>query len=298
MTYMAKIYITGIAGFVGSNLALYLSHAGYEVSGCDDLSFGYESNVPIGIQWAKKSFRTLSDKELALYDVVVHAATVNLIYAQSNPVQTFTTNALYSIEFFKKIKHKIVYLSTASVYGNANIIPTPETCPYNMYNSYDTSKYIAELFLQERGNYTTLRLSNVYGPNQHSGHEYSGVIGKMIGDALDNNPIQVIGDGSQTRDFTYVYDVCDAIERAVKLPAFNCPINIASGVETSIAELYSAVVSAVDSKSKMKSIPPRMIDVIKRRCLNVERAKMYLGWEPKTSLSGGVKFTALWMSGK
>lgn len=293
---MTKVYITGIAGFVGSNLASYLKHAGYDVYGCDNLSFGYEKNVPEEISWEIRSFTDLTENELCQYDVIVHAATVNLIYAQNNPIQTFTTNALHTIEFFNKIKTKIVYLSTASVYGNASVIPTPESGPYNMYNSYDTSKYISELFIQQKGNFTTLRLSNVYGPNQHSDHEYSGVIGKMIGAALKGKPIQVIGDGFQTRDFTFIDDVCDAIERAISIPAINLPLNIASGVETSILSLYNEVMFSTKSNSKIEFISPRQIDKISRRCLNIQMAKTYLGWSPSTSLANGINQTTEWMS--
>ena len=279
------IYITGIAGFVGSNLANTLHELGYPVTGCDNLQFGYAENVTQNIKFDRRGFEDINIKA----DVLVHCATVNLIYSQGHEVETFRTNALNTIDLFNRFKGKIIYTSTASVYGNAKKLPTPEDCTKVTCNSYDQSKLIAEKYLHRRGNYTTLRLSNVYGKNQHPGHPYSGVIGKFIGRVKKGLPVEIIGDGIDTRDFTYVKDVVSAIIKAINAPAFNTEINIASGIENSIIKVAHDVHDILGKEFKAEFIEKRSIDGISRRWLDIEKAKDVLNWQPEYSLKEGIK---------
>jgi UDP-glucose 4-epimerase len=258
-----KIAITGAAGFVGSNLFNSYEGSG-NVFGIDNLQFGYEDNCEYDIYVGE-----FLDFDLKNIDVLCHLATANIIYAIDNPIETFRTNALKTIELFDRFKGKIVYTSTASVYGNASGLPTKEAAPIQVSNAYDMSKHIAEQYLRKRGNYTTLRLSNVYGKNQRADHPYSGVIGKFTGADV----LTIYGDGEATRDYTNVVDVVRAIRMAVEQPAKNTEINIASGVETSINQ----IASYFDKPRTYKT--GRAIDKIDRRCLDTSRAKELLGWE-------------------
>lgn len=283
-----KTILTGCLGFVGSNVHFRLG--GF---GVDDLFFGSRDNI--SGKWAHMGFEEIPQSALDDYDVLIHMATSNIIYAQYHPIETFNNNTLKTIELFSKFKGKIVYTSTASIYGQADVIPTPETYPRNLTNAYDTSKYIAECFLKQRGNYTTLRLSNVFGVNQRPSNPYCGVIGRLLQQALNGAAMTIIGDGSQTRDFTYVDDVVDAIEMAVNQPAKDTEINIATGKETSILALATCI-RELGIKSEIESIPPRAIDRLTRRCLDISKAEKVLGWKPKTSLGSGLCKTIEWMT--
>jgi UDP-glucose 4-epimerase len=281
-----KIYITGVAGFVGSNLADKLLADGHTVGGCDNLQFGVRSNVPDGVIFKEVGIHEIH-YDINNYDILIHCATANIIYGMSEPINTWITNTVDTIELFKAFSGKIVNISTSSIYGNSAVIPTPETVAPSLTSAYARSKYASELFIQERGNYTTLRLTNVYGKNQRHNSPYSGVIGKFIGRLRAGEPIQLIGDGSQTRDFVYVDDVCEAILLAAINHPLNTEINIGTGIQTSLLEVASLCLEYFDGG--IEHIQQREIDNITNRALDCSKAKELLGWKPKTSLSEGIQ---------
>lgn len=291
---MPKIILTGACGFVGSNIAKRLIDAGYTTNNVDDLSFGTLKNTH-DIVIRNSDFNDLPDLELNQYDILIHCATSNIIYAMDKPIETFQNNATNTIKLFNRFKGKIIYTSTASVYGQADIIPTTEDAEIRTNNAYDQSKYIAELFLQQRGNYTILRLSNVYGTNQRADNPYCGVMGKLINNILNDETVRINGDGTQTRDYTFVDDVVDAIMIAIEKDALNTEINIASGKETSILELIKNILEIANKEAAIQHIESRKIDGIKRRCLDIKKAEHLLEWRPKTPLKEGITKTILWM---
>jgi len=282
--------ITGAAGFIGSNVLKRLN-----CYGVDDLSFGVRENVEgYESSVAGIDFADIGDSFLNKHDVLIHLATSNMIFAMDEPIKTFETNALKTIRLFQRFKGKIIYTSTTSVYGNADIFPTPETAELKVRGAYDMSKLLAEMFLAQRGNYTTLRLSNVYGTNQRP-TKYGGVIGKLIHQAISGKPMEVIGTGTQTRDFTCVDDVVDAIELAVNQEAKNTEINIATATETTILSLAKMIREEIKTKSYIVNTPLRQIDYLDRRCINIQKAKELLGWTPKHTLKQGLEKTIKWM---
>jgi len=288
-----RIYITGIAGFVGSNLASKLHERGHFVRGCDTLQFGYRENLPEYIDWIIGDFHNTG--HLDTFDVLVHCATSNIIYAQEHHIETFKNNALNTILLFEKFKGKIIYTSTASVYGNADDYPVKESASIKTCNAYDTSKYISEIYLRQRGNYTTLRLSNVYGRNQRAENPYCGVIGKFLNTAASGKKINIYGDGIDTRDFTYIDDTINGIIKAIEAEALNTEVNISSGIETSIINLAFKVCETVGVKFECDFIDRRKIDNINRRCVDNYKAKKLLKWEPCTTLSEGLKLTHMYI---
>lgn len=289
-----KIILTGSCGFVGSNVANRLIGDNNVSLWIDDLSFGNKFNLENDDRLIKERFENLSEDFLSLFDVLIHCATSNIIYAMDHPIETFQNNATNTIKLFQKFKGKIIYTSTASVYGQAQELPTTEDAPILTNNAYDQSKYIAELFLQQRGNYTTLRLSNIYGPNQRPDNPYCGVVGKLIYNINKDFPIYINGDGEQTRDYTYIDDVVDAIIIALQKEALNTEINIATGVETSINKLIEHISLLTSKSAEVQNIEKRKIDGINSRCLSIEKAELLLGWKPKHDLQSGLHKTIEW----
>lgn len=288
------IYLTGAAGFVGSNIACALKVRGIKFVPIDDLSFGDKENLPKDIMFMPADFNDCLVNGGNEDDILVHCATSNIIYAINHPVETVINNALNTIELFKRFKGKIVYTSTSSVYGYAYERPTKEDAPIQVSNAYDVSKRIAEVFLKSRGNYTTLRLSNVYGENQRASNPYCGVIGKAVDCAFKGKMFWVVGDGSDTRDYTYVGDVVEATIQAIYRGPQNTEINIGTGQETSIMEMLRVVSQLTGRPIIMERAGDRGIDSIKRRCLSIEEAKKRLGWSPRVHIGEGIVRVIQW----
>ncbi len=292
---MKKILLTGGLGFIGSNIANKLWDK-YDITIVDDLSFGDERNNEMLTEFKYGGFEDLREYYLNDFDILLHCATVNINYAINYPIETFKINALKTIELFQRFKGKIIYTSTSSVYGQANELPTKEYSDELVFNAYDQSKLIAEKFLQQRGNFTTLRLSNVYGENQRPDNEYSGVICKFIYNILKGEPVSIYGLGESTRDYTYVDDVVDAIELCIEQKAKNKEINISGGNEIATIDLAVKLAKIMDDQVlRVKKLKKRKIDKISRRYLDVTLAKEELGWTPKTDFNNGLEKTIKWI---
>jgi UDP-glucose 4-epimerase len=294
------ICITGVAGFVGSNIAQRLINEGLLVFGIDDLSFGNMKNVPENknFRFEKMGFNELPEQTLRNADILIHCATSNIIYSMDHPVETFKNNAGDTIKLFNRFHGKIIYTGTSSVYGNTMQLPTPEDAEILSSNAYDISKHIAELYLQKRGNFTTLRLTNVYGKNQRADNPFCGVIGKLIDCAFTGKKFTVYGEGKDTRDYTNVEDVVEAVLQAVKLPAMETEINVGTGVETSTLQLISLVREICNVQVQFFSMHGRPIDKIHRRCLDIRKAKTLLNWEPRFTLAQGLPMAIEWYATK
>jgi len=295
-----QVLITGALGFVGTNLCEYFNaKSGYAVTGCDDLSFGKKENKVNGVEYHIKSFENYSSLELSRFDIVIHAATCNIIFAQSNPKHTVMVNDVATAELFSRIAPgaKIVYLSTASVYGNQAEQPISEEAEISLTNVYAMTKYAAELHLRKvHHNFTILRLSNVYGPHQSPENPYCGVIGKIMECMSVGNDFKVYGDGAATRDYTYVDDVCRAVEASIQSPySKGMTFNVATGLEHNIIQLTRFCRHIEGAKNfELQHIEPRLIDNVRRRCLDPSRARQFIGWQPKTALYDGLVETFKW----
>jgi UDP-glucose 4-epimerase len=301
-----KVLITGAAGFVASNLANKLiKHPEFEVYGVDNLKFGHQGNLHPSFnqqipefgdrpRFQVCDFRDLHVSFLAQFDVLVHMACANILYAEGNEIDTLRVNAQDSIDLINRFPGKVVYTSTCSVYGNQDRFPINESAKTMCSNAYDHSKLILEKYLALRGNFTTLRLSNVYGPNQHPGNKYAGVVARFIDRIFMGKPIQLRGEGFATRDYTYVGDTVRAIMAAITQPARNIPINIASGVEYTAFELASMIMDVIDKHVSYEVTPALKIDSIQRRVMDIELASQVMNWTPKVSLREGIERTVEW----
>ena len=224
---MKKIAVTGGAGFIGSNLVERLLSKGHEVAVVDDLSTGLKSNLDLN----KITFHELSltnrdglAKALNGVDAIVHlGARGSVPRSLKNPIATHDVNATGTLNVLEAARTngaQVIFSSSSSVYGRNGQLPKDESMWLSPLTPYAASKLAAEGYVQAYGAayevpVTLLRFFNVFGPKQRPDHEYAAVLPKWIWKAMNNEPIDVYGDGSQTRDFTYVRTVLDVIEDAI-----------------------------------------------------------------------------------
>ena len=224
---MKKIAVTGGAGFIGSNLVERLLSKGHEVTVVDDLSTGLKSNLELN----KITFHELSltnrdglAKALIGVDAIVHlGARGSVPRSLKNPIATHDVNATGTLNVLEAARvsgAQVIFSSSSSVYGRNGQLPKDESMWLSPLTPYAASKLAAEGYVQAYGAayevpVTLLRFFNVFGPKQRPDHEYAAVLPKWIWKAMNNEAIDVYGDGSQTRDFTYVRTVLDVIEDAI-----------------------------------------------------------------------------------
>jgi UDP-glucose 4-epimerase len=296
-----SILVTGGAGFIGSHLCEYLSKEN-EVTAVDSLRTGRSNNLAEDIQFIEGSItqeetvqRAVSDK-----DIVIHlAGLVGVRRTLENPIEVFNTNlqgTRYILEAaVRENVDRFVFSSTSEVYGDHLEVPYAETDRIGPKTDYAVTKLADErmikAFSENHGfNYTILRYFNVYGPRQDSS-EYGHVIPIFIKKAINQGELEVHGDGSQTRDFTYIDDAVRATVNAIGPAGANQIFNIGTGVETQIQELAETVVDVVGSGTVKNVKHPRPYTV-ERRCADISRIQEHTGYSPKYSLHKGIERTA------
>lgn len=310
-----KILITGGAGFIGSHLAEKYLRLGDDVYIIDDLSTGTLENIK-HLQEDKshkdKLFVTIDsilnhDVMLELVgtcDVVLHmAAAVGVQYILENPLSSIVTNIKGTeevLELCNKFRKKVLIASTSEVYGKHTHAPLVETDniiygPSTKFRwSYAAAKLMDEftaLAYHRTKNLQVVitRLFNTVGPRQTG--RYGMVMPRFVQQALRNEPITVYGDGTQTRTFTYVGDVVDAITMLIKCPdAIGDVINIGGAEEIAIKNLAERVKKLTCSTSEIKFIPydeayTKDFEDMQRRVPSVEKIKGLIGWKSKVSLN-------------
>lgn len=288
-----SILITGGCGFVAGRIAEMLSLSN-KVTVVDNMRYWKDMPyvVPAGCEVWKKDVSELFP--IDHFDVIIHGATVNIIHGMQDMKACMDTNFNQTLAFFDRIPTttRVLYLSTASVYGNGVMFPTSEQCRVAPSNVYAMSKLLAEQYLLDHHpNAIVARLSNVYGPRQRPENAYSGVMVKLLLSAIQGNRFKVYGDGSQTRDFTYVDDVVMACQALITSGKSGEVYNVGSGVETSITQLFKYLPEGVD----IEHLQGRSIDNIVRRCMDIRKITMDTGWVPRTGLDQGVSDTMSWL---
>ena len=246
---MTVVAVTGGAGFIGSNLVSALAQKGHSVSIVDDLSTGLLSNINTDIsKFHRVSLVDAEGVRKAISDaeVIFHlGARGSVPRSLKNPIATHDVNAtgtLNVLEVARVTGAHLFFSSSSSVYGRNGLLPKDESMWLGPMTPYAASKLAAEGYVQAYGTaynvpVTLLRFFNVFGPKQRPDHEYAAVLPKWIWKAMHNEPIEVFGDGSQSRDFTYVktvVDIClDAMERKV---THDGAINLAYGNRISLLQ--------------------------------------------------------------
>ena len=301
-----RILVTGGAGFVGSAVTRRLVDAGARVTVLDDLFTGKAESVPTGATLIEGSVTDfpLVKELVADHSLILHLAARNIIASTANPLDDYATNIGGTLNVLLAAREskpdRVVYSSSASVYGNPRSIPINEDDPLWTLSPYAVSKLGGEnyctAFAESYGmRVATVRYSNVFGPGQRPDNPYCGVVSKFLAEAYAGRPISVHGDGEQTRDYTFIEDAVDATLTAAIHPRAEGEIfNIGTGIETSVNRLAAAVGDALDVEVTVNHIDRRDIDNIRRRVVNIEKIRRMLRWTPQWTLERGLKETADW----
>lgn len=297
--------VTGGAGFIGSHLVDALLSKGEEVRVVDNLSSGKITNLQLkknrlGLEFLEGDIRDYSFVEEAVkgVDGIYHqAAMVSVEKSIHAPMDSYSNNVQGTFNVFEaarknKIK-KIVFASSAAVYGPEYDYPVTENLLCKPISPYALDKYYAEnlalvYFLMYGIKSIGLRYFNVYGSRQDDASPYSGVISIFISNITSGKVSIIQGDGTQTRDFIYVKDVVEANLAAMKtdIKKFES-INVGTGAETSVSELLENICRITGNEFKYEVGESRNGD-IKRSVSCIEKIKKILNWEPHYNLDRGL----------
>jgi UDP-glucose 4-epimerase len=302
-----KVLITGAAGFIGSNLVKKLSSIA-EVRGIDDLSTGYMRNIEgLDLDFIEGSIldETLLAKAVDGCDAIVHlAARPSVPRSIAEPLRSHEVNATGTLRILDAARNLnnplVIVASSSSVYGANPTLPKSETALPMPMSPYAVSKLAAEQYTlawQYSYGMKTLpfRFFNVFGPNQAPDHDYAAVVPTFIASALRGDPLQINGDGLQSRDFTYVGTVCDVIADAViKGISHSGPVNLAFGTRTSLMEVITNVEKILDTSLTRVYREERVGDVKHSQADNSVLMSLFPEVMPVT-LDEGLRVTVEWL---
>jgi nucleoside-diphosphate-sugar epimerase len=304
---METVLITGVAGFIGSNLAERLLREDCRVVGLDNLAYGIREQVPNGVEFHKADVRSpdiysLFDKT----DVVFHLAAKNCIAdCQDDPVETADINVTGTANVFEaarraKIK-KLIYAESSSIYEGSKLLPTPEEDehPETFYAaSKMATKFFAEAYARWYGlKWTALRYFCVYGPRQDYRRTIPPVFSAFIIKLLKNERPVIFGSGEKRRDFIHVDDVNDFHLLALRDHRTTGEVyNLGSGENFSVNEIFQIVRELLSSKLEpvyKPDLPGEAFTTL----ANIDKAKK-LGWKPRVGLKQGLQSSIDFIKGE
>jgi dTDP-glucose 4,6-dehydratase len=303
-----KVLITGVAGFIGSNLAKTHLGQGDEVYGVDNFSTGQHRNLD-NLEDMKFIEGSVSESISLLpkqVDVVYHfasPASPEKYMAQAlNTMEVNTTGTLKLLEYASSNGARLIFASTSEIYGDPLVSPQQETYwgnvnPIGPRSVYDEAKRFGETLVthfqrENLANAGIVRIFNTYGPNMDP---YDGrVVSNFIRQALHGKPLTIYGSGEQTRSFCYIDDLVRGI-MVMALSSQPGPINLGNPEERTLLNLAELVLEITGSLSTLEffELPE---DDPKQRCPDITKAKSLLSWEPAVDISTGIRKTAEWIS--
>lgn len=305
--------VTGGAGHIGSHIVDELvKYKPKKIIVYDNLSEGREKNLfnhldndESKVEIFRGDLRDIDDINEAMknVDYVFHVGSVLLLEAKAKPKKALDINitGTYNIlnSCVKNKVKKIIFSSTGSVYGDPSYVPTDEDHPYNSETIYGTTKIACEHLLRDFKKshdleYIGLRYHNVYGPRQHYKGAYMQIIPKWTELMIRNEDITIMGDGKQTMDMTYVEEVAISNIKALESNYTNGFVNIASGREVSVIELFNFMANNL-GYNKSPNYQAGDPNVVKRRISSTQKAKEKLNFEIKIPIEEGIPKYVNWI---
>lgn len=299
-----NILVTGGAGFIGSNIVDRLIMLGHNVIIIDNLSTGKIENINPNAKFYKKDITSPLMKEVFINEnithVIHHAAQIDVKLSVTNPVFDARNNILGTLNLLENCckygVEKVIYASSAAVYGEPEYLPVDEEHPVKAVSPYGISKLTAEHYLEMYKrlyslDYTVLRYANVYGPRQDPMGE-GGVVPIFVDWMLTGQRPIIHGDGEQTRDFIYVVDIVDTNLKALEA-GDNHIINVSCKQNYSINYLYKTINQILGTKIKPIYREERKGD-IRHSYLDNKKAKKILDWKPEFDLCSGLIQTIIY----
>ena len=308
---MANVLVTGAAGFLGSHLVDALLAAGHQVTGVDNFCTGNKQNLAHLKETKEFNFQEL-DVSLGLG--LVGNSKFDFIYHMASPaspplymklametMQVNTTGTQHLLEYAKANGARLLFASTSEIYGDPLEHPQRESYwgnvnPIGPRSIYDEAKRFGETLLahydrEGLADTVIIRIFNTYGPRMDPND--GRVVSSFLRDAILTKPLQMFGDGKQTRSFCYASDLVAGIMAAME-SGISGPVNLGNPNEFSLLELATKVGETLNLEPviEFQELP---VDDPKMRCPDISYAKSALGWEPKIELSEGLALTADWL---
>lgn len=305
-----RTLVTGGAGFIGSNLATRLLDAGHQVRALDDLSTGRASNLPQDVELVEGDVRSPEQVRGAMGAAEVvfhHAAVPSISRSLRDPLTTNAVNVEGTLNVLLAARdegvRRVVIASSSSVYGDAPGMPRRESGPHAPLAPYPVSKLAAEHYCFAAGRAwgleaVALRYFNVFGERQEPEGEYAAVIPRFATAMLRGERPRVFGDGSASRDFTYVQDAVDATVAAAGAErAPGLAINVATGATRSVGEVVGALNRALGTELDFAREPARTGDV-PTSLADISVARDVLAYEPSVGFEAGLERTVAWYAAR
>jgi len=301
----STVFVTGGAGFIGSHLVPMLLERGHKVRIFDNMFRGDRDKVA---EWVATGDVELIDQDVryggAVHNAmkgcedVIHLAAVSINKSQADPFESIDINMVGTNNVFAAAAdhgvRRVVYASSASVYGDPETLPMKEDGPTNPLTPYCIAKLAGEQLLdfyarRSSLSWVALRFFNVYGPGQKPTAYYTSVINHFVKRLRNGEPPIIDGKGEQSMDFVHVHDIARGIVAALQADAakVNLPINLGTGIDTTVAELAHTLISAVGVDVEPQFRPREVL--VSRRSADITRARELLGWEPTISVETGMK---------
>jgi UDP-glucose 4-epimerase len=298
MSSTKRVIVTGGSGFIGSHVVDRLIGDGHHVTVIDNLATGRLANLDAHrseprlrfVQADICDYQAISPKFAGAKWVFHLAALADIVPSTQRPLDYHAANVDGTIKVLEASRlagvEKLVYAASSSCYGIPDVYPTPETAPLRPMYPYALTKLLGEQYVLHwnqtfRLPANSLRLFNVYGPRSRTSGTYGAVFGVFLSQKLANQPFTVVGDGTQTRDFTFVADVAEAFVMAATSPLSGRIFNIGTGRPQSVNRLVELLEGEVIHIPKRPGEPDQT-------CADARLANNELGWQPRVGFEEGV----------